>query len=199
MSAALYVFEAGFMVQAEHAELVAQPFVEVKRRAEAGDECYQSDSLAAFWLHKAASRFAPAAVMMALRHVTGEGVEVDFDKSLALTKQAAEADGHYAELPKLWRRYFDQTRRHMDKLSIDINDEKLNQTRFGARIFPDGTFEPNTPPPDWKVISRKCSVCAAATKSLCEQCRQVRYCSRACQKQDWSHHKPICQRLTKKN
>lgn len=207
--ATLKVIQAGSLIEAECecAELNFKAFVDVKRLAESGNlqaelklfsfytlgqECYRSDSLAAVWLEKAASRFAPAAVSMAAAYVTGEGVDVDFEKSLAMVKHAAQLDSRYAPLPELWRSYFDETRQHMKKLGIDIDDEKLNRTRFGCQLFPDGTFQPNEPPSDWKIDSRKCSVCASATKSLCEQCRQVRYCSRVCQKQDWPHHKPIC-------
>ncbi len=43
-----------------------------------------------------------------------------------------------------------------------------------------------------------CKVCKAKTKpdggSLlqCSRCRSVKYCSAACQRQDWPTHKPSC-------
>ena len=32
----------------------------------------------------------------------------------------------------------------------------------------------------------------AKKKSVCSACRNARYCDRACQKSDWSQHRPVC-------
>lgn len=41
---------------------------------------------------------------------------------------------------------------------------------------------------------KNCNVGASPTQKilLCVQCRQVGYCSKDCQRQDWGHHKHIC-------
>jgi hypothetical protein len=47
---------------------------------------------------------------------------------------------------------------------------------------------------------RRCAVCGAATRPggkrlrKCARCRAVRYCSEACQKEDWTSHKQQCSR-----
>jgi hypothetical protein len=35
----------------------------------------------------------------------------------------------------------------------------------------------------------------AGSSSKCSSCRMARYCSRACQKEHWKHHKPVCKGL----
>ena len=40
------------------------------------------------------------------------------------------------------------------------------------------------------------SEAAGAGLRTCAKCRQVRYCSRACQKSDWSYHNNYCRRLS---
>lgn len=40
-----------------------------------------------------------------------------------------------------------------------------------------------------------CSVCAQSATQRCGGCHSVVYCSLACQKQDWKHHKPECKSL----
>ena len=38
-----------------------------------------------------------------------------------------------------------------------------------------------------------CFVCnSKANLQVCAQCKSERYCSRACQRQDWRRHKPFC-------
>ena len=37
-----------------------------------------------------------------------------------------------------------------------------------------------------------CAVCGLMGSHHCSICRNVKYCSRACQKKDWSHHKATC-------
>ncbi len=37
-----------------------------------------------------------------------------------------------------------------------------------------------------------CFVCSKPTTNKCSRCRSVNYCSRECQKLNWSHHKTIC-------
>jgi hypothetical protein len=52
---------------------------------------------------------------------------------------------------------------------------------------------------------KTCDCCQATEKGakfhLCSACKVARYCSSACQKEDWKNHKPICQvwRQSKKN
>ena len=46
----------------------------------------------------------------------------------------------------------------------------------------------------------KLPICAACLKPCngkkrCSNCKSVKYCTRDCQKKDWSHHKPSCNRL----
>ena len=47
-----------------------------------------------------------------------------------------------------------------------------------------------------RVISQRstscCSVCSKVTRSRCESCRHVFYCSPACQAKDWPFHKLEC-------
>ena len=38
-----------------------------------------------------------------------------------------------------------------------------------------------------------CAVCKSTTNLLtCTKCKSERYCSKACQRQDWRRHKPYC-------
>lgn len=39
---------------------------------------------------------------------------------------------------------------------------------------------------------RVCAVCGKEAPYRCTHCKNVRYCSRECQKADWKTHKPIC-------
>lgn len=41
----------------------------------------------------------------------------------------------------------------------------------------------------------KCRVCAHEGKSKCGACRNVSYCSKTCQKADWSTHKLVCNKV----
>ena len=43
-----------------------------------------------------------------------------------------------------------------------------------------------------------CCVCAKVTRSRCESCRHVFYCSPACQAKDWPFHKPECSPANRK-
>ena len=40
---------------------------------------------------------------------------------------------------------------------------------------------------------------AGAKLRVCSRCKQVRYCSRDCQKSDWKTHKKVCGKASKKN
>ena len=43
------------------------------------------------------------------------------------------------------------------------------------------------------ISSDACSVCEAEhAHQLCGECRLVRYCSKACQRQDWQYHREHC-------
>jgi hypothetical protein len=44
------------------------------------------------------------------------------------------------------------------------------------------------------VCGDECYICEAPRARRCGQCRLVRYCSRACQSQDWRRHRSECQR-----
>lgn len=43
-----------------------------------------------------------------------------------------------------------------------------------------------------KMAEQKCEVCRKPAKQFCSSCREVFYCSRDCQKQDWKTHKAKC-------
>ncbi|KAF9041903.1 hypothetical protein BDZ89DRAFT_1156248 [Hymenopellis radicata] len=46
------------------------------------------------------------------------------------------------------------------------------------------------PPPAWL---NPCQACGKASTMRCSRCRNVNYCGAAHQKQDWKHHKRVCQ------
>jgi TPR repeat protein len=49
---------------------------------------------------------------------------------------------------------------------------------------------------DAKSSGQKCSVCSVFTNlKTCGHCKQVQYCSFACQKKDWPEHKKFCKKL----
>ncbi|CAB1098062.1 unnamed protein product [Ectocarpus sp. CCAP 1310/34] len=57
--------------------------------------------------------------------------------------------------------------------------EKLSTQFFASGTAADG--------------SRKCAKCGKSGKPLqCSRCRNVSYCSKECQRQDWKSHKPSC-------
>lgn len=43
-----------------------------------------------------------------------------------------------------------------------------------------------------KMGEQQCEVCRKPAKQFCSSCREVFYCSRDCQKQDWKTHKAKC-------
>jgi hypothetical protein len=57
------------------------------------------------------------------------------------------------------------------------------------------SFVTNT---DKQSSSQKCALCSFATNQKCSGCKQLYYCSRACQFDDWKRHKPICKANRKK-
>ncbi len=54
-------------------------------------------------------------------------------------------------------------------------------------------------PDEQKVLEKRCVVCDAEALKICERCRKVRYCSRACQASNWSEHKPHCNKYSEAN
>ena len=46
--------------------------------------------------------------------------------------------------------------------------------------------------------SRRCVICASPAKKKCAGCRWMRYCSVSCQRQDWTRHKPQCERQVRR-
>ena len=42
-----------------------------------------------------------------------------------------------------------------------------------------------------------CAVCSSLAKAICTGCKNVFYCTRACQKKHWSTHKEDCKSLVK--
>ena len=41
-------------------------------------------------------------------------------------------------------------------------------------------------------MNNECKVCGKAAELICSGCRRVHYCSRTCQRANWSDHKPSC-------
>jgi hypothetical protein len=44
------------------------------------------------------------------------------------------------------------------------------------------------------IDTRVCTACAKPSSYKCACCRRVRYCSKACQRQDWSTHQLCCRK-----
>ena len=49
-------------------------------------------------------------------------------------------------------------------------------------------------------VPQKCNNCATERKTgetlRCSQCDSVAYCSRKCQKERWTYHKPLCEAIS---
>ena len=41
-------------------------------------------------------------------------------------------------------------------------------------------------------VADVCAICGSPASSRCARCKEARYCSRACQREDWPCHKHIC-------
>jgi len=44
-----------------------------------------------------------------------------------------------------------------------------------------------------KIKNSKCNNCKKFASFRCSKCNKIKYCSKECQKTDWSEHKKICQ------
>ena len=45
--------------------------------------------------------------------------------------------------------------------------------------------------------ANSCSICSKEAKSRCQKCLSIVYCSKSCQKNGWSKHKDICNKIEK--
>jgi hypothetical protein len=49
-----------------------------------------------------------------------------------------------------------------------------------------------------KIVRNICAVCSKAGPLMCSVCRRVSYCGAECQRQDWDHHKKVCNKANSK-
>ncbi len=163
-------------------------FSEVKTRAEAGElkaqillsgyyssgkNCKPSDVLSTFWMEKAAEQGHPhAQVNLALRFAEGEGVKASPELFFKWIKSAAKLDPLYAPMVEHGQFFLSDTNL--------VNHPTINQ------------LVRRTDDPAWKAQGQVCCVCQNPCELTCANCRQVRYCSRQCQRSDWQCHRVVC-------
>ncbi len=101
---------------------------------------------------------------------------------------------------RTWRILFDPTHPLCDDLT---NQQFIKTCFYFFSVFTD--FEKSRPEA-YKSFRKvyvfqqtrdgRCAKCSHAAKSKCSKCQIFRYCSPACQKEDWKEHKLICGKET---
>jgi len=184
-------------------------FPQVKRKAESGDvsaqlclsgyfsrgyQCRQSDSLSAIWVLRAAEQdYAYAMVDLAMRYASGEGVNKNLDESNKWIRKAAQLDSKLIPLLQCWNIITAH-----DYTKFLQSPVLRRAATFGAELYVEAdrsiSMCINSPIENWTQQRQACAMCGQHTKSVCGRCHQIRYCSRECQKKDWSGHSRICQK-----
>ena len=57
-----------------------------------------------------------------------------------------------------------------------------------VKMLDDGVCVPS----DKATNAKKCAACGDPAKSKCNRCGLAKYCSRDCQKKDWTTHRKVC-------
>ena len=75
----------------------------------------------------------------------------------------------------------------------NIESEHINQTMNTILdLKKRGRINPKTTPAQLLDAISECAICGTYTTNRCSRCNIARYCSRKCQKEDWSKHKKTC-------
>jgi len=71
--------------------------------------------------------------------------------------------------------------------------ETIDELYEKDKIGPDRPFAHNFAKVSKSMFVNVCYICSNKSKHVCSICNKTKYCSKKCQKYDWSDHKKICQ------
>lgn len=155
--------------------------------------------LAAMWIRRAADTGHPLSqVRMAVMYYYGDGVPRDSDKALFWFTKAAEQGDEGA-------RVMVATTALINKQCY--NEEEVNHIVRMAKKAARSKVNADTMKIAQSVLAvlatlediSKCASCKITITEThlfkCSGCRQERYCSKDCQRQDWKRHKLNCRKL----